>query len=1660
MNNLSKRLLSTVLTCSVLFATIPVRTVFAADKSKTVIALGNAHIDAAWNWRYAETIQEVKTTFTRALDLMDSNPNYHFSQSASKYYEWAREYYPEIIPRVEAKIKNGQWEIVGGQVIEPDLNVPSGESLVRQSLYAQKYFQKNFNVTPKVGWVPDVFGFTYNMPQILKKSGMDYFLTTKLNWNDTTKFPYEVFNWKGPDGSKLLTYKPTNDYSYNGSAINTNSFNAIMAKPTALGLDYAIALYGSGDHGGGPTTTDVTNLNNVNADPNAPSVKMGNAIDAFNSIKQNVQAKGVTLPEVDDELYLEKHRGTTTSAGPMKKYNRVTEIKAEETEKLSSIATILGSASYPIQKINAAWAKTTLNQFHDVLPGSSITPVYDDAFNDAEIALNELNSSLNNAINGIDSRINTLGTGTAIVLQNTLSWDRTTNAQSSLDVSGADKVVGIFDVSGKEVPSQITSRVGNKVTVVYTATVPAMGYAVYRAVEKTNPVATTNLVVDKANRTMQNKYLKVIIDGTTGNISSIFDKINNKEIFQTGKQGNVLQVLVDTPKEWDAWDVDGDDMKATPTELNSATSIELIENGPIKATFRVKKVYASSPITQDITLNTDSNKVDVKLVTDWNETQKMLKVAFPMSVSNNKASYEIAYSTIDRTTDINSSKFEVNGHKWADLTATDKSYGVSILDDCKYGWNCFGNVLRLTLIKSAADRGGNKDRGHQEMSYAIAPHASDWKAADTVLKGYDFNYPLLSQTTSSHEGDLANNSSLGKVTSTDNNVIMTVLKKAEDSNDYVVRMYESEGKDGSSATVSLPTSITDVTEVNLLEEPVATAVKPTFTGKTFTTTLSKYEIKTFLVKFNNTAIFKDQKPITTTVDLAKSYNIDGISSDAKRSDGDFTGTGETFSAELMPATVVSEGVTFNMGPKADGNANFVKASGQNISLASGQHKLLYFLGTGTQGVTSGDIKVNYTDNTSTTKGFNFTGWQDTIGNDLTTYVKETIGLNLSHTHTSTENTYDVDNNLFVYRLALDPSKTVATVTLPNAGGMKISAMSFVDGISIDNMDTQSPTVVKNLSISTPNNYYSSYVNLSWDIATDNIGVSNYIIYRASKEDLSDLKVIGRSVTNNYKDSQFNSLSKFYYLVKAEDDAGNVGPSSVVKNTYAGANIAFGTTATSDSSTGAAETAQMAIDGITSTKWCANTTGTHWLMVDLGVVKHIDGFKTSHAAAGKEDANWNTKAYTISVSNDNKTWTTPVTVTGNTKAITEDLVKTSGRYVKLNVTTPTNNTDVAARIYEFMIYGNDVDFKAVPDTTLKNIDISSYFNLDGMASLSRKPTDGNLDGVGGNFDSDIMTQNFSVQSFNFTLGSMNDGNKNVIQCNGGSITLPQGKATDLYLLETATQGNQTGNFTVNYVDGTSSTSSVTMTDWCSPTVTAPESFALKMDHRINGSTSQTLGVNLYLNSIKIDGTKVTKSLTVPNNVNMKIFALTLKGYVDTNALITTGFELGQTQPTWSDTLESSANVSGYLSTISPECSIRYNESPLPHTGTAAIMFSGTDNSATQSYCYSKVFDVNIPITATTQLSYWFYPQQENGRRVAIDFICTDGTTLRDSGTVDQNGFNIHPATGHGTINTWNYIQCLLGTKLNGKTIDRINIGYDNPASTGQYRGYIDDITISK
>lgn len=1265
----------------------------AYDKSYTAYMIGNAHIDAAWLWPVPETIREVNTTFTRALDLMDKNPDYRFTQSASLYYKWAEEYYPDMFNRLKEKVANGQWEIVGGQVIEPDLNLTSGESLVRQTLYGKRYFRDKFGVDVKIGWVPDVFGFGYQVPQILKKSGMDYFVTTKPNWNENNKFPYEIFNWKGLDGSQLLTYKPKYDYP---TIYNKDMINSTLDFPNSLGIKKSMALYGAGDHGGGPNQQNINDLKSYDSDPNMPKVKMSTAGDYF----KDVQSMSDVLPIWDNEIYFENHRGTYTTQGAMKKYNRTSEIKAEEAEKFASIATWLGTETYPKDKIDKAWEKINLNQFHDILPGSAINQVYHDAWDDEEVALNYLNSSIKNALTGITSRINTLGDGTPLIVFNPLSWKRSGLVEATMVFDNVPSSIKVVDSDDIERPVQIVNVNGKQVKFVFEANnVPSMGYKVFKVKAGDGQKFDTGLKVNKDSNTIENNFFRVEINSKTGNISRIYDKVNKREVLEERKEGNVLQILEDTPREWDAWNVDKDDMEAAPVEINKPVSIEVIEKGPVKATIRVKKEYSLSNFVQDIILYADTNRIDVKMSADWHESHKALKVAFPLSVNPSKATYEIGYGAIERSTtrdnSFDAARFEVSGQKWADMSKD--GYGVSILNDSKYGWDALNNRIRLTLLRSPKWPDGNADMGHHEFTYSIYPHSGDWKDANTVDKGYELNYPLLGMFTTTHKGDLPKIHSFISVDAP--NVVISVVKKVEekDSDDLIIRIYDSEGKNNTIAKINLPAKIISAKEVNLVEDDIGEAG---FNGHKLTTSLGKYEIKTFRVKLEKQN-YRDTKPIVKTIDLSKEFNLDGMSYDKNRKDGNLDGYGNTFSANLMPDKVVSEDVTFNIGPKADGKNNIVVAKGQTISLDSGSYKYIYILAAKAgPGKSSGMFTVNYADGTQGGRYIAPTDWTSLIGGWNKPIVKDTIGYFMTHNHSFSGDNLAKDNYLFVYRIGLDSAKSVKSITLPDAPAIKIAAMSLVNGDGIPAADLEAPTQVTELKANVPDGIYSDVVNLSWNSSKDNIAVDHYNVYRSTRSDFSDAILLVETSDTKFSDNTLNAHGRYFYMITAEDAEGNAGPESDILSVTAGPNIAIGRPVKSDRYV-SNEQDFKAVDGtvLDNSKWCATGSEPHWLMVDLGEKISIRKFVIKHAGAGGETPIWNTRDFKIQVSDDGTNWRDVVNVTGNTENITSHLVENvSARYARLYITRATSDTKdsyqgVVARIYEFEVWG--LDTKSVP-----------------------------------------------------------------------------------------------------------------------------------------------------------------------------------------------------------------------------------------------------------------------------------------------------------------------------------------------------------------------------
>ncbi|MCL4514717.1 MAG: discoidin domain-containing protein [Firmicutes bacterium] len=1476
----------------------------AWDKSYTAYMAGNSHIDAAWLWPMTETVGVVRNTFNSQLKLLDNNPDFRFTQSSSLYYQWMKEYYPALFDGIKGKVAGGQWEIVGGQVIEPDLNITSGESLVRQTLYGKRYFRDEFGVDVKIGYVPDVFGFTYALPQILKKSGIDYFVTTKLNWNDTNPFPHEYFKWKGLDGSELVTYKPRYDYP---TTFNRDRINATLYKPDLLGIKSALALYGTGDHGGGPTQDNLNRLRIYGSDPAMPNVNL-KRIDEYFADTAALTGK---LPVWDNEMYLEYHRGTYTTQAAIKKYNRLGEIRAEEAEKFASVASWLGAIAYPYDKITKAWGRITTNQFHDILPGSSIHSVYVEAWDDAELALNYLNASLDNALEGILSRVDTEGHGAPVVVFNPLSFARNSLVETEAAFPTKPASVRVYDPAGLEVPVQVESISDTApavVKLVFVADdVPSLGYKVYRIVPG-NGRGSYSTGLSAGSYTMENNRYRVEISSATGNISRIYDKINVREVLSG--EGNVLQIYEDTPRNYDAWNVDRDDMSAVPTELNKPTSISLVEAGPVRAVYRVKKTWSGSAFYQDITLYSEIDRIDVKMTVDWNESHKLLKVAFPLSVNPPKATYEIAYGAVERSTtrdnSFDAARFEVPGHRWADLS--ENGYGVSILNDSKYGWDALNNRIRLTLLRAPKSPDPNADMGHHEFTYSIYPHGGDWKAANTVRKGYELNYPLIALSAMPHAGSLP--ASFSFVSVDQPNVVISVVKKSEESasNDLIVRMYETQGKEKTTAHLTFAAKVNAAKEVNLLEDPIGDAG---FNDHQLTVELGKYEIKTFRVSLDS-PFYVDTRPMTARVDLSPYFNRDGASYNANRADGNLDGLGNTLAAELLPAEVNSEGIGFRLGSTADGAKNVVDCLGQTIPLPSGAYYSIYLLGAaaGGKNTESGKLVVNYEDGTSSTKWVSFRDWGARLGGWGLTTVDDTIGYGLTHRHKPGGDDLLTDNYLFRYSIDTHPSKRVKSITLPNNGKMKLLAVSLVDYPLLVNPgktmhaitlpprnrmslrailavskggqgigDFEAPARVTGVTAQGR----SSYVKLVWNAATDDYGVDHYNIYRGAFSGFTPdaASFIGESVAPAFVDDSIPANAAYFYRIEAVDIGSNVGALSdeaSAKVLYA-QNVALNRVAAADGYM-PGESPDKAVDGVLvdNSKWCYNSfiLEPHWWKVDLGDIHEVDKFVIKHAGAGGETPSWNTSDFRIQYSaTGDEPWVDLVTVAGNNSSVTSHYIEPLGlRYLRLYVTRPTNTNDTAARIYEFEAYAQSATPPPEPPLPTSNVQVNLRyaFNQDGMSYDSR-PGDGNLDGVGWSYSADLMPDTVILDGVEYQIGPKADGTKNVVMGASQSIPLPYGKFSSLRILGASTNGDKTGTFYVTYTDGTTAEFNLTMTDWCGA-ARHGEATALTFNHRHSQTADQIITNHVFGYTLNLDSSRAVSSVTFPGDNNMKVLAITL------------------------------------------------------------------------------------------------------------------------------------------------------------------------------------------
>jgi alpha-mannosidase len=844
---------------------------------------GNAHIDAAWLWPRTETVDAVRRTFTTALQLMNEYPNYVFTQSAAQYYAWMADKYPDLNDQIKQRIKEGRWEVVGGMWVEPDLNLPSGESQVRQLLVGQRFFKKEYGVTARIGWNPDSFGYNWQLPQIYKRSGLDYFVTQKMHWNDTNQLPFRLFWWESPDGSKVLTYFPT-DYVH--TDLNPTRISADFAESAARnpGTIEHLDLYGVGDHGGGPTRDMLDQGDHwidqgSKSDTAVPAMRYTTVQHYFDDVQSHLSpdsptwdydsiAKGYTAPPAGpngevgiptwkDELYFEFHRGIYTTQAAHKRGIRTSETATLNAEKLASFAWLDGDA-YPDKQLNTNWQKITFNEFHDLAAGSGIAVIYRDAQDDFHQVFADDHAIDEAALKTLNARINTLpatrvaGNTTPVLVYNTMAWPRTGPVELNLQLPEDATSVKLLDAHDHPVLAQVLSKdaATHQFTVLARVNdIPALGYTVLHAAAATSGAASASDLTlhDAADAfTLANAHLKLAIDKKTGCITSIIT--DAKEFLAPQACGNQLQTYADNPKQYDAWNVDPGTYDATMTPISEVDSIAVTDNGPLRKTIRITRTWSKSHFIQDISLDAGSDVVRVANTVEWHETHVLLKAAFPLAASSAKATYEIPYGNIERTTTRNNSwekaQFEVPALRWADLGDTHQ--GFSLLNDSKYGYDAVGNLLRLTLLRSPIWPDPDADRGTQHFTYELYPHAGSWKDALTVHRGYELNTPLLAEQVFAHTGELPATHSFVSLDAP--NVTLSAVKKAEDANGLIFRMYEWAGK-ATEVKLHVPAGAQFAVETNLMEDPLPGAEHLQLTGDTVTVPIKPYEILTLQVTY-------------------------------------------------------------------------------------------------------------------------------------------------------------------------------------------------------------------------------------------------------------------------------------------------------------------------------------------------------------------------------------------------------------------------------------------------------------------------------------------------------------------------------------------------------------------------------------------------------------------------------------------------------------------------------------------------------------------------------------------------------------------------------------------------------------------------------------------
>ena len=763
-----------------------------------LVCAGHAHLDVGWLWPVGQTRQKAARTFHTVDHLMDHFPDYHFSQSQPQLYDFIRKDYPQLFERIKERVKEGRWEVLGGLWVEADANLTGAESLVRQLILGRGFFREHFgDVESPVLWLPDVFGYTWSLPQLIKQSGLEYFFTIKIGWNQYNRMPVESFWWQGIDGTKVLTHfsttpvlRGTHAATYNSEVTPEQYVGTWRNFQQQESQDILLMAYGYGDGGGGPTREMLENLEVLKSAPSAPRAKLSGVGNFFREMEKR---SGSELTTWKGELYLEYHRGTYTTQAALKRGNRKCEVALHNLEFLASWAYQLESDYiFPAEEVKELWQIVCLNQFHDILPGSSIRQVNVEAARDYSTVLakiaklqQELVQSLTQSLSG------------ELLLFNPTSFERHEPV----------RIPGLSQGCWKDADGHPVARQGEWLL----PTSPIGSYGVLALESSDEEIPECEYGVSASPNHLENRFLRVEFNHL-GQMSRCFDKQAQRELLPEGRTGNQLQLFEDRPMQWDAWDIDiyYTDRQWLPECQGSA---EVVESGPLVAALKFVYTTEQSTITQFVTLSCTTARLDFHTEVEWRERHTLLKAAFPVNILSPEAKFEIQWGHVARPTHRNTSwdwaRFEVPAQKWADLS--EGNYGVSLLNDCKYGYDVSDGQLRITLLRSPTMPDPEADQGTHRFTYALFLHHGAL-GMSTIAQGYFLNYPVLV-----HHGRGKAGQPRSLVKAQPENLVIETVKPAQTEQAIVVRHYEALRHRGRGQLI-FDKKVKDARMTDLLEE--------------------------------------------------------------------------------------------------------------------------------------------------------------------------------------------------------------------------------------------------------------------------------------------------------------------------------------------------------------------------------------------------------------------------------------------------------------------------------------------------------------------------------------------------------------------------------------------------------------------------------------------------------------------------------------------------------------------------------------------------------------------------------------------------------------------------------------------------------------------------